>query len=207
MTPSEKLIVFTRYPEPGRTKTRLIPALGPQGAADLQRRLAERVVAQARLLCQGRGTDLEVHYAGGDPDKMAAWLGKDLAFRPQRGEGLGRRLAAAFEAAFEPGVAAAVLIGTDVIDLSASVLERAFEALERAEVVLGPAADGGYYLIGLKRPLPELFTDIPWSTDRTAEVTLKRAREMNLAVALVDELADVDRPPDLAAIRDKLGSG
>jgi glycosyltransferase A (GT-A) superfamily protein (DUF2064 family) len=111
--PGERLIIFTRYPEPGRAKTRLIPALGAEGAADLHRRLTERTLATARRLATLRKLTLEVRYAGGDAALMRQWLGGGLHLRAQGDGDLGARMREAFREAFEEGCYGVVLIGTD----------------------------------------------------------------------------------------------
>ena len=193
----ERLIVFTRYPEPGRTKTRLIPALGPEGAADLHRRMTEHTLARARALAERRGTSLEVRFEGGGQALMAQWLGTRLASRPQ-GEGdLGDRMARAIADALREGAARAIVIGTDCPALASATLAAAFDALQHNDLVLGPATDGGYYLIGLRREAPALFADMPWGTGDVLKRTLAAAKAAGLSFALLGPLDDVDRPEDL----------
>lgn len=194
-----RLIVFTRYPEPGKAKTRMIPLLGAEGAAGLQRQMTLRTVVNARRMRRRISAELEVRYSGGDPVGFGAWLGRDLNYRPQ-GEGdLGRRMAESLRQAFTEGAAEAVIIGTDIPNLTEDLLERAFASLAQCDLVLGPALDGGYYLIGLRRAIPELFEEIAWGTGEVLARTLERAQRLGLAVALLDPLTDVDEPEDLAA--------
>jgi rSAM/selenodomain-associated transferase 2/rSAM/selenodomain-associated transferase 1 len=196
-TPNRRLIVFTRYPEPGLTKTRLIPVLGPEGAARLQAEMTGRVVLQARRLVPD--ADLEIRHDGGSSAAMGRWLGSDLIYRPQ-GEGdVGRRMVRALDEALDEGAPAVVLIGTDCPGVTPALLDRAFDALQDHDLVLGPAADGGYYLVGLSRHAPALFTDMTWGHDRVLVDTLARADRLGLRKTLVDTLIDVDRPDDLAA--------
>lgn len=198
----ERLIVFARYPEPGRTKTRLIPALGEAGAADLQRRMTHKVLDEARELKRRRGVAVEVRYAGGDGDAMAAVFGDDLRYRAQVGEGLGARLHGAFVEAFGEGCDRVVTIGSDCPGMTAERLAEAFEGLGRADAVIGPAEDGGYYLIGLNRPVAGLFDDgIEWGSERVLAQTLERAAGLGVSVHRLGELTDVDRPEDLAVWR------
>ncbi len=203
--PSELLIVFTRYPRPGEAKTRLAGVLGTDGAAELHRRLAEHAVEQARGLAAQRGARLEVHCAGGEPHAMRRWLGRDLDVRPQTGHDLGARLRQAFTAAFEGGATEVIIMGTDCPDLTAQVLAGAFVALERNDLVLGPAMDGGYYLIGLTRAAPQLFDGIDWGTGTVLATTQQTARELGLTVGMLDRLEDVDRPEDLVRAQAFLG--
>ncbi len=191
------VIIFTKFPAPGLVKTRLIPALGAQGAADCQRRMSEQIVRQARELQRYRTTDLQIHYQGGKTKMMAAWLGDDLDYYPQRGDNIGCRMAAAFQQAFAAGNQRIILAGSDCPALTAAILHSALNKLKQLDLVLGPAMDGGYYLIGLNRPCPALFTELSWGTSKVLAETLKKAGEQGLSVNLVDTLYDIDRPEDL----------
>ena len=109
---SSRLIIFTRYPTPGTTKTRLIPALGPEGAAELQRKMTEHTLASLSPL-QEAGVEIEVRYEGGDEVAMTEWLGDDLLFTPQGAGDLGQRMERAFREAFTAGVHKTVIVGSD----------------------------------------------------------------------------------------------
>ena len=195
--PRERLIIFTRYPQPGKTKTRLIPALGPEGAAELQRRMAERAVVRARQLEKRRRVSLEIRYEGGGKRLMSRWLGPGLLFRRQGRGDLGEKMTHGFGEAFDQGMERVVLVGTDCPGVSAELFDRALEMLGEKDLVLGPASDGGYYLIGLKTSVPQLFAGVAWGTDGVLERTMRIADERGLMVGLVDQLDDVDRPEDL----------
>jgi hypothetical protein len=203
----ELCIIFSRYPRPGASKTRLIPRLGPQGAAELQRRMTEQVVAAAGRLASGRRLRVELAMADAGPQEMAAWLGRGVAWQPQQGADLGERMAHAFAQAFERGFQRVVLVGADCPSLDVAVLARAFQALGRHELVLGPAGDGGYYLIGLNRPCPALFSGIAWGSHQVLAQTLAAAARAALVTALLERLPDVDRPADLAALPPALVEG
>jgi rSAM/selenodomain-associated transferase 2/rSAM/selenodomain-associated transferase 1 len=194
----ERLLVFSRYPEPGKTKTRLASALGVEGAARLQRAMAEHALSRARTIAAERPVGLEVHYEGGSERLMAEWLGLGLAYRPQVGGDLGARMDNGFAQAFRAGADKVVLVGTDCPGITSTILRNAFDLLGFFDLVLGPARDGGYYLIGLRREAPELFCDVPWGMATVASRTLKRAKELGLRAVTVDPLVDVDRPEDLA---------
>ncbi|PZO44775.1 MAG: hypothetical protein DCF17_03450 [Shackletoniella antarctica] len=191
------LLLFTRYPEPGRTKTRLIPHLGPAGAAALQRAMTEHVLGQVTAAAQQLPLAIEVHFAGGNEAQMQGWLGDRITYYPQ-GEGdLGARLMAAFEQNFAAGRVGAIAIGSDCPALGTAHLAAALRALQSADVVLGPATDGGYYLIGLRQPQPALFEAIAWGTDQVLAQTRAIATSQGLAVELLAPLTDIDRPEDL----------
>ena len=194
---SSRLIIFTRYPQAGRTKTRLIPALGPKGAADLQRDMTRKTLAWAKQLQAVETAAVEVHYSGGDETRISQMFGNDLEYYPQVGDGLGQRLAQAFSAAFRSGAHRVVIIGTDCPGLSGPRVEYVFEQLAENDMVIGPATDGGYYLIGLSRDIPQLFDDIPWGSDDVFWTTLRKAEELRLSVAKLEKLRDIDRPEDL----------
>ncbi len=200
--PREWLLIFTRYPEPGATKTRLIPLLGPEGAAKLQRQMTEHLLSNISRLVRTRPLVVEIRFAGGDARLMRNWLGADFLYAAQGDGRLDQRMTIALTAAFDAGAKAAVLIGTDIPGITAEIIRRAFDALRRNDAVFGPAADGGYYLVGLregvlKRALPTLFAGLPWGTNRVLALSLERAAELALSVALLDALEDVDRPEDL----------
>lgn len=198
---ARRLVVFTRYPEPGKTKRRLSPALGQAGAAELQRRMTTKVLSAARRLTQqDHAARLEVRYEGGDEISMRMAFGDGCVYVPQGAGHLGQRMLRAFEAAFADGVNSLVLIGSDCPSVTKEILTEAFRLLDaRHDLVLGPAADGGYYLIGLRRPIADLFSArMPWGEADVRRRTLSIADALGLSVALLPELSDVDRPEDLA---------
>ncbi len=199
--PPNVLAIFTRYPQPGRTKTRLIPALGADGAAQLQREMTEHALEVARAFADTTQTAIEVRFVDGTRPKMQDWLGDGPVYRKQGPGDLGRRMQRTFEQAFRSGTQRLVLIGSDCPDISVEILSHAFNLLEHNDLVLGPATDGGYYLIGLRREtgqtLPALFDDMPWGADTVLEHTLARAQRHALATAQVATLSDIDRPEDL----------
>jgi uncharacterized protein len=192
-----KLLIFTRYPTPGKVKTRLIPKLGVDGAAKLHKFLTEHVVAQALKLAKRIDVSVEIVFADSDFVSMRTWLGEDPVYSRQADGDLGERMRIAFEQAFDSGASKVVLIGSDLPDLSVSILAAAFEELGNADVALGPAADGGYYLIGLKAPFPELFTGIRWSRPGVLENTLEKIQGKRKTYGLTEMLNDVDVPKDL----------
>ncbi len=195
---SETLIIFSRYPEAGKTKTRMIPTLSAKDAAELQRQMSEHTLNTARNLKSYRDITIEVHFAGGNKQLMAKWLGKDIECVPQATGNLGEKMRSAFERAFSLGSKRVVTIGTDCPDIDRSILEEAFNSLPKQDLVIGSATDGGYYLIGLNRTIPELFADINWGTDRVLNQTKAIANQLNLNTYYLKTLSDVDRPEDLA---------
>ena len=190
---SPRVVLFTRFPTPGEAKTRLIPAIGAEKAAALHRRLTERTLAVVR----GSGLPFEVRTTGAPPTAFADWLGDALCVDQGTGD-LGERLARA-----GPPYPT-LFIGADAPDLTPGHLRHAADALGHAEAVIGPAEDGGYWLLGLARPVEGVFTSIDWSTDRVFAQTRDRLRQAGIEPALLPELADCDRPEDLARWPDLL---
>ncbi|MGD2294946.1 MAG: TIGR04283 family arsenosugar biosynthesis glycosyltransferase [Candidatus Aminicenantes bacterium] len=192
-----RLVILTRNPDPGQVKTRLIPALGPQKAASLHKKMTEHTLKWASFLAKKSSGLLEIRFDGGNRDEMAEWLGLEWDYVPQ-GEGdLGDRMAGAFRENFQKGREKVVIVGTDCPQMTAFHVEKAFDALKSHDLVLGPTVDGGYCLIGLKRLLPDLFTSMAWGTETVFQDTLERAKNAGLSVKSLEPLQDVDVPEDL----------
>ena len=194
---SERLILFTRYPVAGRAKTRLIPVLGEEGAAGLQRRLTSRAVRLGEDVHTRRGVEFEIHFDGTETSVMEGWLGDRFRYASQEQGDLGQRMAKAVEESFAREAQATVLIGADCPELTTEIVDEAFEALRRVPVVFGPALDGGYYLVGLSRPIPDLFRGPAWGSSTVLADSLKILKEAGAQSALLRPLADIDRPEDL----------
>lgn len=195
-------MIFGKVPEPGRTKTRLAPVLGEEGAAALYGAFLEDVVERCRGVAAERELWVAPHPDAG-PELEGRFPGVEL--RRQSGEDLGERLLTAFERAFREGARRALVVGTDHPTLPPGHLERAFAGLDAADVVVGPTGDGGYYALAARADAwpsaGALFRDVPWSTSRVLEVTLRRAREAGLRPARIAAWYDVDDPRDLARLR------
>lgn len=205
-TARDRLIVFSRYPLPGRAKTRLIPALGPLGAAGLQRAMTRETINTARQARAETGTDVEVRYAGGEWRKMRRWLGPGVRFAPQGAGDLGQRMRRAFEDAFGAGCRRAVVVGTDCPELTEKDIADALAALDEKDLVLGPSTDGGYWLLGLRRPA-DVFEGIEWSTESVTERTLALAEREGLSVHRLTEHTDVDTPDELHRLHGRVARG
>jgi len=191
MARSDRLILFGRYPVPGRTKTRLIPLLGAARAADFQRDLTERTLRTDRSVARGRPLDLEACFEGGRPAKLRRWLGPDLIFSEQSPGDLGERMKTAFLEAFRQGAEQVILHGTDIPDLTTQHIHEAFDALKSHDLVLGPSTDGGYWLIGLNKPA-DLFDGMEWGTSSVFDKTVAAARGQGLSVHVLSPLTDMD---------------
>ena len=194
-----RLIVFTRFAQPGKTKTRLIPAIGALRAAELHRRLTERTLQKARTWAGENRIDLEICYCGCDERSIRRWLGPGVFYRAQGQGDLGDRMARAFNRAFDDGCSRVLLIGTDVPGHDECHFQQAVGALDSCDLVLGPATDGGYWLIGL-RGQADLLGGISWGTDVVFRQTLERAAQQQLSVSVLPALKDIDRPEDLASL-------
>lgn len=195
---SHRLILMLKFPTPGTVKTRLEPALGRQRACELHRALVRQTLAEVARFSSRVPVAVEVRLAGA-PGAAAgrAWLGEGVMIRDQ-GEGdLGERMERAVRCAFAEKANEVVVIGGDCPQLTAEHLAAAFAKLAHSDVVLGPAADGGYYLIGQRRPLPVLFHGIRWGSTEVLVQTLAVARAHSIAVAQLATLHDVDLPEDL----------
>lgn len=196
-TDHAQLIVFGRYPRVGAAKTRLIPALGPAGAAALQKRLTEKTVAAARKATERIGARMVFCHDGGDAHQMNRWLGeRGVEYLPQASGDLGRRMFRAVTAAFGRGARRVVLVGTDIPGLTPGILALAFDRLDHHDLVLGPSTDGGYWLVGMSRP-ENLFEGIVWGGADVLEKTLSLARQREMTHSLLDPLTDLDTPGDL----------
>jgi uncharacterized protein len=208
-------MLFARRPVPGRVKTRLSPALPPQMACELYRAMLTDALD---LLAATDSARRVVLWADELAEACGPTIPADVEQAQQAGRNLGERLESAFDAVFEQERLAEVLntgpnrataspdrgpatraiaIGVDCPRLDRKYIEQAFVALDRVDVVLGPATDGGYTLIGLRAPAPLLFRAIDWGTRRVLEQTRERARSAGLAIRLLEPLADLDTPADL----------
>jgi uncharacterized protein len=186
--------LFLKFPVPGKVKTRLAINIGKEAASDFYRRLAEHVLKNTAP--KGTGYERLIFFT---PDSMRSEFGKWLPgeeLRVQRGKDIGERMHHALSEMLEMGAENAIVIGADIPGLNRTIIERAFQTLKTAQIVIGPAMDGGYYLIGMKFPHPEIFRDIPWSTEEVFERTVSRIEEKRLRYELVDTLFDVDRLED-----------
>jgi rSAM/selenodomain-associated transferase 1 len=191
------LLVFVRAPEAGRVKTRLAAAIGGRAALRIYRRLAEHTLAEARALAAD-GVEVRVHYApAAAGDVVRAWLGEGPVYLPQAEGDLGMRMRDAFARAFADGAGRVVIVGSDLPALSAALLRRAFDRLDGCAAVVGPARDGGYWLLGMRGMIGGVFDGIEWSTPGVLAATLARLRAADADPAMLETLADVDEVGDL----------
>ncbi len=189
------LIIFARNPEPGSVKTRLHSRYTPNQAAAIYRafildtvQAANEATADRRCVaCDPPGSEADLSDLAGP-----GWI-----LFPQARADLGERMYQAARHCFDLGAGRVVIIGTDVPSLPPRHVNRAFELLQGHDIVLGPSTDGGYYLVGLARPLREIFQDIAWSTERVFDQTLERVRSLGLTAGILPSWYDVDTPEQL----------
>ncbi len=189
---TELLIVFVKAPRAGQVKTRLARAIGADAANVAYRRLAETVLDSLRELPQ-----VQLRFAPDDAaNEIRPWLRADWNALEQGAGDLGARLERGFDEAFAGGAQRVVVIGSDCPDISVADVQDAWDALRRADVVLGPATDGGYWLLGLRAPQPALLQNMEWSTSTVLAETLARCKASRLRVRQLRELSDVDTIED-----------
>jgi rSAM/selenodomain-associated transferase 1 len=204
LTPHAALVIFAKAPIPGEVKTRLCPPLTPDEAATLHGSfvldMLERTtlaVAKLQLLFH--------RYLACAPSSALVYFKimeerQSVRLLDQVGEDLGQRMHRTFIDLFAKGYKQVIIVGTDVPTLPLSVYQDALAILGRSDLVLGPALDGGYYLIGLKRPAEQLFTGMPWSTDQVLAVTQQKAKTLGLSIELTTAWRDVDTIADLQSL-------
>ena len=194
----QALFVMAKDPRAGHVKTRLCPPLAPDTAARLYRCFLLDVLD---LVAGVPGVDPVVAYTPAEArDTFVQLTNGHFGLVLQEGADLGARLENTFQALFRRGYQRVAAVSTDSPDLPPAILHEAFARLERSSLVMGPCPDGGYYLIGMSRLVPELFRDMPWSTERVVPETAERARRLGLELACLPEWADVDTAPDLARL-------
>jgi rSAM/selenodomain-associated transferase 1 len=197
------LAIMAKAPRAGEVKTRLCPPLTPTEAASLAEAFLLDRIEQVR----GVAARPAIAYAPADAEPVFRELAPGFSLLPQRGPDLGARMAGAVVDLLADGGPGVVLVGTDSPTLPRAVLAEALERVARTDLVLGPSEDGGYYLIGLQRPRPELFADMAWSTADVLEETMRRARVLGLSTALLPAWFDVDTGDDLARLERELTVG
>ena len=196
------LIMFVKYPEPGQVKSRLAAALGNREAALIYKSLTERLFCAVTPLYKAAGYDMAIAYAPADAgEDIRTWLGPGMQLMPQSGETLGERMRNAFSEGFGRGYTKIIIIGSDCPAVTSDLINEALHRLDRHDAVIGPATDGGYYLIGLRRSVPELFAGIDWSTEQVLDQTIERCNTVHLTHVLLPELRDIDRMEDLEFYR------
>ncbi len=189
LTDMNAVAIFLKYPTPGKVKTRMAKDLGDVRAARIYSAMAKKVIGAV-----GKKHAIFIFH---DPPSMreetAKWLGGfSGALVPQRGDSLGEKISNAVDDCVSAGSEKVVVIGTDCVEITESIITGSFESLDKADAVIGPCRDGGYYLIGMKRNHAEIFRDIEWSTDKVTAQTLEKMRKLSLKVDILQTLRDID---------------
>lgn len=195
------LLYFVKYPTPGKVKTRLAATVGDREAARLYQELAEKNFREIVLLHQRKVCDLAVVFdPPGKIQDIKNWLSASCGYWPQSEGDLSERLICAFREAFQRGGKRIIALGSDTLGLTFKIIEESFEALKSNDVVIGPAKDGGYYLIGTNSFQPELFQEIPWSTSDVLAQTYKTINNLHLSYQTLSQLADLDEEKEYEPI-------
>ena len=190
------IIVFVRSPELGKVKTRLARSIGDQSALNIYKILLKHTADVLRDLSFDK-----VVYFSEKIDNNDFWENSLFEKKLQKGADLGERMHHAFDTAFNKGYKKVLIIGSDLFDLTSSLITSAFEALETYDISIGPSLDGGYYLLGMKKLQPEVFKNKKWGTDSVLENTLQdlKKQKIKLLKALndIDTLEDLQQQPKL----------
>ncbi len=195
------ILLFTKYPQPGISKTRLIPAVGAEKAAEIQHHMTKKVLGNISHITEELPCKFAIYHDGGTSKLMAEWLGEKYRFTQQIQDDLGKRMESAI-ADHLRRYEAIIIIGSDCPDIDDSILHQAFIVLKSHQVVIGPAYDGGYYLIGVQGDidlniLSHLFSDIQWGSEEVLSQTIARVEQKNISYQLLKKLHDIDTPADL----------
>ena len=203
MPPFHKLVIlFTRYPQAGKCKSRLIPDLGAEGALSVFNQLASHILKRLdAFMAATTDTDFSIFYTGGSREQMQKWLNHEYSCKQQQGEDLGQRMAAALVWGLNIKQDT-LLIGSDCPDIDAALLNEGFQALKSNDIVIGPAHDGGYYLIGAGANLDpllcsRLFDKIPWGSSTVFSDTIALTKTLGLRPHILKKLHDIDTKEDL----------
>lgn len=200
------LVIFAKAPVPGQVKTRLCPPLTPDEAATLHGSFVIDMLERTKVAASKLKLPLDRYLACAPSSTLVFFKimeeRQGVKLIDQVGDDLGARMEQAFATLFGKGYQRVFIVGTDVPSLPLDHYQQALALLDTHDVVLGPALDGGYYLIGLKQPRPELFAGISWSTDHVLATTQEKAANLGLKVALLPSWRDVDTIDDLRALMD-----
>lgn len=200
----DALVIFAKAPIPGEVKTRLCPPLNPDEAATLHGSFVLDTLERTKAAVGRFKLPLDRYLACAPSSALVFFKimeeRQGVRLIDQIGDDLGARMRHAFDTMFSRGYKRVILVGTDVPTLPLEQYKQAHTLLDQHELVLGPALDGGYFLIGLRKPSPDLFDEVPWSTDQVLQLTLAKADRLGLRIALLPEWRDVDTIDDLAAL-------
>jgi rSAM/selenodomain-associated transferase 1 len=196
-------ILFVRSPRIGKVKTRLSKTLGAETVLKIYKAFGQDIIETARK----HADHIRIsYYPRGADDEVREWLGDDFHYMPQEGKHLGDRMRNAFTRTFSDGFCRVVLLGTDMPDLPGSIIDEAFSSLSCHPSVIGPALDGGYYLIGFQQDFfsPRAFDNIPWGTQHVLNKTLSVFKEAKQNIHILPSWQDTDDYDDLLALHKRI---
>jgi rSAM/selenodomain-associated transferase 1 len=200
MPPEKKdiaIIVFTRFPVEGKVKTRLAKNTGNKFAVSFFRACAEHTFKEL-IKIKETGSDLFLFCSEeNEIEQVKQWTGNNFDYYSQQGSDLGLRMYNAFDSVFKKSYKKVIIIGTDAPDVNMNIIQSAISVLDNYSVVIGPANDGGYYLLGIKSKLIDLFSGIEWSTDSVFDTTIEKLNNSKIKYFMLDELTDIDTLEDL----------
>jgi len=191
------IIIFTKFPVEGKVKTRLAKSMGNKFAVSFYRVCAEHTFKE---LVKVKETSSELFLFCSEENEIKQvmkWAGKDFNYNSQQGNDLGIKMYNAFDTVFKLGYKKVIIIGTDAPDVSMKIVQSAISVLDNYSVVIGPAKDGGYYLLGFKLKLIDLFSEIEWSTNSVFVNTIEKLNNSKINYFVLDELTDIDTLEDL----------
>jgi hypothetical protein len=192
------LVVFLKYPEPGKVKTRLAQTIGPRKAAEIYRRLVSITLNNTHSANYSRCI---WYFPARKEQAIKEWLAVADPFFVQKGGDLGEKMAYVTETHLAQHFTKVAIIGTDCPFVDAKLIQRAFDGLERRDCVIGPSEDGGYYLLALKKFYPAIFKQINWSTSHVLSQTIAQLDSQHLTYAFLPEFLDIDTYEDLQTLR------
>lgn len=191
------IIVFTKFPVEGKVKTRLAKNMGNKFAVSFYRVCAEHTFKEL-LKVKERGSEIFLFCSEeNEIEKVMKWAGNNFNYYSQQGIDLGLKMYNSFETIFKKGYKKVIIIGTDAPDFSINIVQSAISVLDNYSVVIGPANDGGYYLLGFKSKLIDLFSGIEWSTNSVFDKTIEKLNNSKTNYFILDELTDIDTSEDL----------
>lgn len=193
------LIIFQKNSILGKVKTRISIDVGDEAAMEIYQQL----VRHTHDVCGSVPVQKFLFYSDFIPDDISGFS-KDYQFEVQSGNDLGSRMENAFQKLFAKGYEKIIILGTDCGELQSRIVVQAFECLDTHEVVIGPARDGGYYLLGMKKMIADLFKEIPWSSEKVLFMTMEKLERQNISYELLEILSDVDRIEDWKKLKEKL---
>jgi uncharacterized protein len=195
MNEQNTIIIFCKYPVEGNVKTRIAKTIGNEFAVNLYKLLSEYTFQE---LLKTENVFQYLFYDNiAERDNIKKWAGAEFSFELQEGNDLGEKMYNAFKKVIDRGSTKTIIVGTDIPDISSDVIQKAFQALNNSDVVIGPAKDGGYYLLGMKKLFRSFFTGIEWSKDTVLKKTLEKINSLDLSYSMLPELIDIDTEEDL----------